>query len=194
MVVVVIFLIIVLFAALVKCVERNEIVTKLGLLDCGRLNAISTRDGDNRFRVLRNRGRRGSRRSRTRLSFPVGTDNMRKFATFGGTSTLLCKVRAFPYMLFGTVEASCAIAYHGKITTDTFTWPKTNMGEWTIFAAATAVVGEMHAGRRTFRSRLVRKVTGFGAVGTGSLGERPTEGDLIRIMLIRTSKASAAAA
>ena len=194
-VVVVVFLTIVfLFAALIKCVERDKIVTKLGLLDCGRLKAISIRDGNNRLRVLRNRGRRGSRRSRTRLSFPVGTNNMRKFATFGGTSTLLGKVRAFPDMLFGTVEASCAIAYHGKIATDTFTWPKTNMGERTIFAAAAAVVGEVHAGRCAFRSRLVRKVTGFGAVRTGSLGEWPTEGDLVGVMLIRTSETSAAAA
>jgi len=96
-------------------------------------------------------------------------------------------------MLFGTVEASCAIAYHGKIATDTFTWPETNMGEWTIFAAATTVVGEVHAGRRAFRSRLVRKVTGFGAIGTGSLGKGPTEGDLVRVVLIRTSESSAAA-
>ena len=40
----------------------------------------------------------------------------------------------------------------------------------------------------------MREIAGFGAVGTGSLGERPTEGDLIRIMLIRTSEASGAAA
>ena len=67
------------------------------------------------------------------------------------------------------------------------------MGEWTIFAAATTVVGEVHAGRRAFRSRLVRKVTGFGAIGTGSLGKGPTEGDLVRVVLIRTSESSAAA-
>jgi len=45
---------------------------------------------------------------------------MRKFATLGGTSSLLGKIRAFPYMLLGTVEASCAIAKHGKVATDTF--------------------------------------------------------------------------
>ena len=37
------------------------------------------------------------------------------------------------------------------------------------------------------------KIAGFGVVGTGSLGEWPTEGDLIRVMLIRASKASGAA-
>ena len=68
------------------------------------------------------------------------------------------------------------------------------MREWAIFTIATTVVGEMHASRRAFRSRVVREIAVFGAVGTGSLGEWPTEGDLIRVMLIRTSEASAAAA
>ena len=97
-------------------------------------------------------------------------------------------------MLLGTVEAGCTIAQHGEVATDTFTRPKANMGEWTIFATAAAVIGEVHASRRAFSGRLMGKVARFGAVGTSSLGERPTEGDLIRVMLIRTSKASAAAA
>ena len=109
------FLVAILFdffviAALVKCVEWNEIVTELRLLNCGRLSVISIRSGDNRFRSLRSRRRRWSRRSRTRLSLPVGTDDMRKFATFGGTSTLLGKIRALPHVLLWAVEASCAIA------------------------------------------------------------------------------------
>ena len=58
MIVVVIFLSIITFiAALVKRVERDEIVTKLRLLNCGRLNIVSTRDGGNRFRALRSRRR-----------------------------------------------------------------------------------------------------------------------------------------
>ena len=109
-VVVIVVFNVVVVTALVKCVERNEIVTKLGLLNCGRLNVISSRGGGSRFRTLQNRRRRGSCRSRTRLSFPVGTDNMREFATLGGASTLLGKIRAFPYVLFRTVEANCAIA------------------------------------------------------------------------------------
>jgi hypothetical protein len=40
----------------------------------------------------------------------------------------------------------------------------------------------------------MRKIAGFGTVWTSPLGERPTEGDLIRVMLIRASEASAAAA
>jgi len=68
------------------------------------------------------------------------------------------------------------------------------MGEWTIFTIAATVVGEVHTSRRAFRSRVMREVAGFGAVGTSSLGERPTEGNLIRVMLIRASEASAAAA
>jgi hypothetical protein len=40
----------------------------------------------------------------------------------------------------------------------------------------------------------MREVASFYAVGTGSLGERPTEGDLIRVVLIRAGEASAAAA
>ena len=68
------------------------------------------------------------------------------------------------------------------------------MGEWTIFTIATAVVCEVHTSGRAFRSWVMRKVAGFGAVWASSLGERPTEGDLIRVMLIRTSEASAATA
>ena len=97
-------------------------------------------------------------------------------------------------MLLGTVEASCAIAKHGKVATDTLPWAKPNMGEWTIFTSTTTVVGEMHASGRAFSCRFVRKIAGFGAVGTGSLGEWPTEGDLIRVVLIRASEASGAAA
>ena len=40
----------------------------------------------------------------------------------------------------------------------------------------------------------MREIAGFRLVGTGSLGEWPTEGDLIRVMLIRTSEAPGAAA
>jgi len=67
------------------------------------------------------------------------------------------------------------------------------MGEWAIFTIATAVVCEMYASGRAFRSRVMREIARFGAVWTSSLGERPTEGDLIRVMLISTSEASAAA-
>lgn len=119
---------------------------------------------------------------------------MRKLATFGGTSTLLGKIRAFPYVLLGAVETSRAIAQHGEVATDTFTWPKANMGERTLFTTAATVIGEVHASRRAFGGRLMGKVASFGAVRTSSLGERPAEGNLIRVMLIRTSKASAAAA
>jgi hypothetical protein len=68
------------------------------------------------------------------------------------------------------------------------------MGEWTIFTIATTIVGKMHASRRAFRSWIMGEIAGFGAIGASSLGERPTEGDLIRVMLIRASEASAAAA
>jgi hypothetical protein len=68
------------------------------------------------------------------------------------------------------------------------------MGEWTIFTIATTVVGEMHTSGRAFRRGIMREIAGFGAVGTGSLGEWPTEGNLIRVMLIRASEASGAAA
>ena len=67
------------------------------------------------------------------------------------------------------------------------------MGEWAIFTIATAVICEVHAGGRALRSRVMREIARFGAVWTSSLGERPTEGDLIRVMLIRASEASAAA-
>jgi len=40
----------------------------------------------------------------------------------------------------------------------------------------------------------MREIAGFGAVGASSLGERPAEGNLIRVVLIRASEASAAAA
>ena len=68
------------------------------------------------------------------------------------------------------------------------------MGEWAIFTIAATIVGEVHASRRAFRSRVMREVASFGAVGTGSLGERPTKGDFIRVVLIRAGEASAAAA
>ena len=67
------------------------------------------------------------------------------------------------------------------------------MGEWTIFTIATTVVGEMYASGSAFRSWVMGKIAGLGAIWTGSLGERPTEGDLIRVMLIRTSEPSTAA-
>ena len=66
------------------------------------------------------------------------------------------------------------------------------MGEWTISTTATSVVGEMHADRRAFRGRVMREVADFGAVGTGSLGEWPAEGDLISLVLIWTSEAPGA--
>ena len=68
------------------------------------------------------------------------------------------------------------------------------MGERAIFTIATAVIGKVHASRRAFRSRIVGEIAGFGTVRTSSLGEGPTEGNLIRVVLIRTSEASTAAA
>lgn len=68
------------------------------------------------------------------------------------------------------------------------------MGEWTMFTIATTVIREVHTSRRAFRSRVMGEITSLGAVGTSSLCKWPTEGDLIRVMLIRTSETPAAAA
>jgi len=68
------------------------------------------------------------------------------------------------------------------------------MGEWTIFTIATTVVGEMHASRRALRRRVMREIASFGAVWTGSLGEWPTEGGLIRVMLMGANETLGATA
>lgn len=63
-----------------------------------------------------------------------------------------------------------------------------------MFTIATTVVREVHTSRRAFRGRVMGEITRFGSVGTSSLGKWPTQGDLIRVMLIRTSETPAAAA
>lgn len=97
-------------------------------------------------------------------------------------------------MLLVTVKALVTIPQDCKIATDSMSGTYTDVRIWTVVTSAAAVVGKMNAKRCTLRCWVVGELTIVGGVGAVALQEIPTDGDFSRIVLIHTSKATAASA
>ena len=72
-------------------------------------------------------------------------------------------------MLLVAVETLLAIAKHSKVPANTFALTDADVWKGAVRAVAAAVVGEVHAERRAFRCRVVRKGAGLSCVGTVAL-------------------------
>ena len=114
---------------------------------------------------------------------------MRKLATLLGTSPVLRKVGAFPYVLLVAVEAFLAVTEDGEVATDTLASADVDVRKMTIWPRA-ATVDEVSTERSPLRSRIVRERARLVRVWALVVQKVPTNGNLRRVVLIDTSEAT----
>jgi hypothetical protein len=194
----------ILFTVLLTLVEsqRNELITKLGVVGClGRAKVSNSRGSDivqdtvdsGVSRVGCGQGGGGRSRSvRDRLAGPVRTDDVWKLAALDAANPLLGEVGTFTYMTVLAVKPTSTIAKHSKVTADSSPGTNPDVGERTLLAGASTPVIEVHAEWCPFRCRIMGELTGVGSLRTVALQKFPANGDLGGVVLIGAGKTTVA--
>jgi len=132
--------------------------------------------------------RRSVRNRRCILAPSVGPNDMRELARPVETGPLFSKVWAFTNVLFVAVQTLSTVPKHSKVTADTVALADMDVRiEARLAVLAFPVVRKMDAERNPLRRRIMRQRARRRIQRALSLQEARTDGDLVRVVLIRTS-------